>query len=46
MHQSETQAISNAIVRKILLPDAQDHQNRKLSNLMDENHIKKVFTMS
>lgn len=43
MHPSEREAISNAIVRKILLPNEQDQQNMRLSNLMDDNHIKNIF---
>lgn len=41
MNPSEREAISNVIVRKILLPEEQDQQNMRLTNLMDENHIKK-----
>lgn len=43
MYPSEREAISNAVVRKILLPDEEDHQHFKLNNLMDENFIQNIF---
>lgn len=43
MYPSEREAISNGIVRKILVPGEEDHQNLKLDNIMDESYIKNIF---
>lgn len=44
MYSSQREAISNAIVRKILVPEEKDQQNLKLNNIMDENYIQNVFS--
>lgn len=40
---SEREAITNAMVRKIISPNEIDHQNLNIGNLLDENKLKKMI---
>lgn len=44
MYPVEREVINNAIIRKILSPNEIDYQNLNIGNLIDENHIKSIFT--
>lgn len=40
---SEREAITNAMVRKIISTNEVDHQNLNIGNLLDENKLKKMI---
>lgn len=44
MYPVEREVINNAIIRRILSPMEKDDQNLNIANLVDENHIKSIFT--